>query len=102
MDCRFLLQRIFPTQGSNLGLPSEPPGKSRAPWVKTKMNETWWINRGSEEERTREREKLCYSRSVNRNSKAQLNKKLNIKSHSIKSSQEMDSLPNVIKVINRK
>ena len=36
MGCHFLLQEIFPTQGSNLGLPhcrqtllpSEPPGKS--------------------------------------------------------------------------
>ena len=35
MGCHFLLQRIFPTQGSNLespalqadALPSEPPGK---------------------------------------------------------------------------
>ena len=34
VDCHFLLQGIFPTQGSNPGLPhyalpSEPPGKSK-------------------------------------------------------------------------
>ena len=44
MGCHFLLQRIFPTQGSNLGLtpswqrdslPSEPPGKPKTSVVKS-------------------------------------------------------------------
>ena len=47
MDCRFLLQKIFPTEGSNLGppvlhadsLPAEPQGKpktdSATPWTNT-------------------------------------------------------------------